>query len=469
MEGSIVRKKFKGSLLVAVLVSVALLTSCTTGDKGTKQTGKTNEEKIETIRVWTGDGSSKELVSKMVEEYNNAVGKDKGIKIEYKVYGGDYEKVLQMACASSETPELFKVPGQLRYYIDNNYIIPIDEMPGAQDFLDKYKGTLRKGQHIFNDKTYAVSRRLTTIGLIYNKDLFKKAGIVDANGQPMPPKTWKEIVEYSKKITKPADKEYGIALPLKWGGYTDFELIYPFMSSVGRTYFDPKTGKYDFTSYKPMLEYLLQIKKDNSYFPGAESLDNDPARAQFAEGRIGMKFAASWDVGVLNDQFPAKIDWGVAEIPLLDANQQRYKQFSIASSYTQISSSAKKANLDKVMEVFKWFSSDEFSQRMYEESKEIPVNFDIAKNAKKQPDKKGWKEFSQMADKSYSNPPPPVIKIDGSDYRQVFLKIWAGAVSIDSGLAELNEKYNQALDKAVADGVIDMSIFKDPAYDISIK
>ncbi|UKI35906.1 MAG: hypothetical protein L6V93_17925 [Clostridiales bacterium] len=62
------------------------------------------------------------------------------------------------------------------------------------------------------------------------------------------------------------------------------------------------------------MEAIMQIKSDGSYYPGAEGIDNDPARARFAEGNIGMKIGYSWDVGVLNDQFPCKNATGVLHL-----------------------------------------------------------------------------------------------------------------------------------------------------------
>lgn len=44
--------------------------------------------------------------------------------------------------------------------------------------------------------------------LFYNKDMFKKAGIVDENGEPKPPQTWEEFVAVAQKLT---DRQQGVA------------------------------------------------------------------------------------------------------------------------------------------------------------------------------------------------------------------------------------------------------------------
>ncbi|MBR6849880.1 MAG: extracellular solute-binding protein, partial [Lachnospiraceae bacterium] len=68
----------------------------------------------------------------------------------------------------------------------------------------------------YNGKTYTVPITAGPQGLLYNKDLFKAAGLVDENGEPTPPETFDELVEYAKILTDVGKKQYGIILPLKW-------------------------------------------------------------------------------------------------------------------------------------------------------------------------------------------------------------------------------------------------------------
>ena len=68
------------------------------------------------------------------------------------------------------------------------------------------------------------------------------------------------------------------------------------------------------------MQTIIGIKEDGSYMPGVESLTNDAARAKFGAGGIGMKVAGSFDYGVLTEQFPAQIEWGVAPYPVADEN-----------------------------------------------------------------------------------------------------------------------------------------------------
>jgi len=431
------------------------------------KTGSQSEsEKVEIIRVWTGESHSKDVLTKLVEQYNETIGKQEGIKIEYTVHSGDYKNVLDMAIASSQQPEIFRPSGG--GYAESGKITAISDMPGGEEFIAKYKDKLVKNVNIINGKVYSIPWSVTTIGLLYNKDMFKKAGIVDEKGEAKPPKTWEEMREYAKKLTNPKEEKYGIAIPLKWGGYSDFELINPYVSSIGRGIFDTTTGKFDFSVYKPLFTWLEQIREDNSYFPGPEGLDNDPARAQFAEGRIGMKFGASWDVGVLNDQFPAKIDWGVAEIPTMDSNV-RYKSFMSPQSLGAISSDIHGKDPKKVFEVYKWLHSDEVLLKLYEAGKYIPVDANIVKNSSNTPTSKGWKEFALLAEKSSSIIYAPEISNKGLMFGAATSKIWTKTMSIDDAIEAMNKGYNEALEKGRQNGSFDINNYINKDYNTMIK
>lgn len=449
--------------VAAVSMLAGVLSGCGGGDTPTGKTGG-----AETITVWTDSASTKEVMNELIQNYNNTEGKEKGIQIDYQVYGDNYTQMLDLAISSDQQPELFKAQGGvLETYASSGKVMSIEDLPGGQEYLKKFDGLLTHTDHIFGGKTYAVPYSVNTVGLLYNKDLFKKAGIVDENGEAKPPVTWDELCEDAKKITNPQEKVYGIALPLKWEAYYDWEMRFPFFSTVGDDFFNHKSGKFDFASYKPALEWLLQIKNDNSYFPGAEGLDNDTARAQFAEGRVGMKFGAVWDVGVFNDQFVAKMDWGVAPMPKAEADSPNL-QFALSTSNLCVGSTASKKDLSKVMAVFDWMHSDEVLAKLYEESMVIPYDPKIMEKAEREPNQKGWKEFAALLDVSKNVTLQPNLKIEGIDYKQVFSKIWVGELGIDEGLADLDTRYNAALDKAVADGSVDLQQYSDPNFDPTV-
>ena len=58
----------------------------------------------------------------------------------------------------------------------------------------------------YRGKVYGIPNGVDDRALFYNKDLFKRAGLVDENGQARPPRDWDELEEYAVKLTERDDK-----------------------------------------------------------------------------------------------------------------------------------------------------------------------------------------------------------------------------------------------------------------------
>src|SRR2546430_15832078 len=49
---------------------------------------------------------------------------------------------------------------------------------------------------------YGIPERVDDRALFYNKDLLKRAGFVDANGEAQPPRNWEELEQMAVKLTE---------------------------------------------------------------------------------------------------------------------------------------------------------------------------------------------------------------------------------------------------------------------------
>lgn len=424
-------KKFMACILAAS-VAITALAGCA------KKTGVENG--VKTVTVWSGNSSSQDIDTKLIKKWNESTGKEKGIYIDYTVKGGDtINQEVELALQNGDAPDMFP-SAYLQKYVESGYVVAINDLPGGEEFLKDYEGYLRIRDSIVNGKVYRVPINGGTQGLIYNKDMFKAAGIVDEKGEAKPPETWDEVVEYAKKLTNKSKQQFGIIVPLKWTGWATSDIQFPMMSSVGHFGYNPVTNDYDYSGLVPIMHAFLDMKANGSIYPGADGLENDAARAIFASGCVGMKFGFSFDVGVLNDQFPAECDWGVAPYPVVDKNV-RYKQ-RMGYGYTY---SINKKSLDTVggealMEVLKFFASDEFNR----ESGSYPFRIEEGQTITTTPEnekKTGWREFAELA--SISSPEPIEPKIDrGSDpnFATIFVNdVWTGKKTPEKVAEEYNE------------------------------
>lgn len=425
-------KRITAGALAAVMLGCGL-TAC-----GGKQTADGGDD-VTVFEVWSGDSHSKATMEKLIENYNQGEGKDKGIRIEYKIQQA--QGAFEMAIESGDAPDFHT--DNVKKGTELDRLVAIESLPGGEEFLKQYEGYLTNGTHTWQGKTYTVPFYVTTFGMVYNKDMFKKYGLVDENGEPTPPKTYDELREYAKVLTNTKNQEYGIILPLKNEWFVDSDIKFATMTNQGYMDFNPETGETDFMGYEPIINMYMGIKEDKSYYPDPEGIDNDTARAQFAEGNIGMKFAGSYDVGVYSDQFPAKCDWGVAPFPVANDNV-RYKTRMAMDGYLCINKQATEGkDPEKIMEAYKFLVGTDMLKELYRDGKAIPYNSDIVKDVELG-DKAmtGWSEFCALVNDSHASWNQPGEVMTGQKFlKQVFLEdIWTGKVETKAALKDLNDR-----------------------------
>jgi len=453
------------SLAIIEVVLLGSIAACARSSSDASSSGA-RPKTVTVVKLLDNAGAYKLLTEKKIEEYNNGVGKDRGVKIDIETLTDRYREVLLLAIRSGNPPDLFAMPAGLEAsYIASGWVMPLEDVPGSREIITRFRQYLKTERHIHGGKTYALPLEVLPIKMAYNRDLFRKAGIVDAKGEPTPPKTWAEVAQYAKRIT---DASSGAAYGFGhcWAFVVGYRrlLFKPFIASIGHFWFDHRTGRYNFKDFAPALEFMMQTKNDRSCFPGAESLDMDPLRAQFAEGRIGMFIAASYEVAVFSQMFPTKVDWAICDMPVMDPNN-RYKEVMLDRVNVSISSSVTKERLPGVFEAFKFMHDKKFYQYLYENCAIIPHEQDIITSAGNVQNKTGWKAMSADLSKGYTIFPWPdsLLTLEGPSHKEVLDRVWLGELSIDTALADLEKRYNEALDRAIKEGKITISnyIFKE--------
>ncbi len=434
-------KKLKiTALIIALVIFAGAFSGC--GDK------ETNADDFTEITWWSTNSHSKAVMTELVKEFNNTIGKENKVRLVMEVKE-DVAQQLKIALQSGNEPDLFS-PSVLSEFAENNYIVPLDEVEGLEDLIAKNSDFRNHGTNVWNDKLYMLPVSCKLYGLAYNKDMFKAAGIVDKKGNAKPPKTIDEMVEAAKKLTDKSKQQFGIILPIKWTGWFNNEIANNAQRSSGMQNgnYNINEGVYDFNGIKPLAEAILQMKKDGSVYPGAESVDNDPARARFAEGNIGMKFAITWDVGVWNDQFKANCDWGVAPAPVAKKGEEYYSIKSPGMSVAIGRKGLEEKGAEKISLVYNWLYSDDVLVRLCEESVEMPWRADIIEKCDFSKAKKGWADFAEILKYSdkYNPPVPRDISAYDTDGVDFVNRVWSGKISLDKWIDERNKISNEGIE-----------------------
>ena len=481
-------------LLAGIMLTAGMLGACGSGG----QTAETAEEsstviqeessavasaedgtdagKVTTVTYWNTDSGEKAFVDEIVEEFNSTIGKENNVQIELThVESSSATQELGVALQNGVGPDIFNVP-ELGEYAEKGYIVPLTEVAGLEELLENNPG-MSDGYNSYRNKIYMIQMARTVIGLAYNKDMFIEAGIVDENGEAKPPTTIAEMVEDAKLLTDTANQKFGFGLPLGWSGAIgNYYIAYPSQSNSGliQGQYDYKTGLYDFSGLKAYSEAYLQMKENGSLYPGAESLDNDAARARFAEGNIGMMFTVQWDCAVWNDQFPAKCDWGVVAIPVENEDAEYLQWSDIRSSYGIGSRGIEEGREAAIALVFNYMCSDEMMIRRAEEGIAIPSRADLVEKCDFSESPERWDDFCKLTEISVDkNYPVKRISLDGLDsYDTEFVNnVWTGKKSVDSWITEMTGRYNNGaelyIENAPEDIAAQMNARMDPDLDLS--
>lgn len=432
---------------IALILVIIFVLSCLSAACINLNNRRTNS-RLTTVRVWSGQAGSKVVYTKLVDEWNKTVGREKGIFIQYEVFPAtEYWNMARDAIEKGTTPDILRISGSKKTFAENGDIVPIEDFPGGEQFVKDYGEPLLEGKEIFGGKTYFVNGEVTTYALIYNKDMFKRYGIVDASGKPLVPKTMSEYIHIAARLTHPEDGCYGIGIPLKGSTYSSALFTAPFDSCIDSPV-NYDEGTKDYTSLRYAFEWLSKVKKSSCYFPGAENLDNDMMRSQFAAGRIGMFIGASWDVGVLTQQFPTECDWGVAPLPIVEGYQKFTDIASITSGFC-IGKNALNNDREKVMEVFKFLHSQKHHQNLYEAGAVIPRRPEIMKDADLSNTPVQWEAFADQYTEIAPRYNVPTISIKDITLDEAIDYIWNGEKTV----SEVIFLYEDAFRRAYRDAV----------------
>ena len=441
------------------LLLVLLLASTMVFAQGTKETAS-DSGKVTEIKLWSRVGGGREFEVENIEEWNQTLGKEAGIKVVSEFFGSDYDEVLTLARNSGKLPDLFTSRNKIEDWVASDSVMAIDDLPGGDALIEKYSDYIVDGISRFDGKVYSIKSVANTFRMVVNKSLLAKSGFNSL------PETWEELRAMASKVTKDnKSKKFGIAFPLKFGnnGENFWKLcaIYSLSNTYGfENWYNRSTHRYDYAALKPVFELMREFQKDKSFLPGAEGLDNDTARAEFAAGNLAFMYAASWDYGVYTTQFPIgnKFEWEVMEMP---GSGEYPTPLSPGVRLADAINKDTKVPLGKLFYfIDTYIYGDEYLKKAYEAGVFLPVLSSITSKAGGEVTQQ-WKDLAPTMNDAPETPhPDSFITIDGKSWPEVFMLIWSDpSMDISSALADLDKRYNAGLEKAIASGIIDPSIY----------
>ncbi|MFH1753671.1 MAG: extracellular solute-binding protein [Candidatus Omnitrophota bacterium] len=214
---------------------------------------------------------------------------------------------------------------------------------------------------------YGVPIDVTAIQFLYNKDLFRQAGLNPED----PPDTWQEFLEAGKAL-----KAAGI--PGLVSGWGEIWMIDCFASNYAMNIMGKDkvvaTIKGDVPYTDPdwikVLSLFKEMADEDILAPGIVAMVNKTAEQTFANGRSAFAFNGSWCVNVYKGMNP-KLNYAAMMPPRVNLENPMYIWGGAGASFIV---NKKSPDKDKIIKFLKWLTAEDQQVFLSRETNNLPAN-----------------------------------------------------------------------------------------------
>ncbi|HSR17592.1 MAG TPA: ABC transporter substrate-binding protein, partial [Ignavibacteriaceae bacterium] len=267
------------------------------------------------------------FISSTVPALNELIDKfekeNPGIKIkpQYIPSGDALIQKLITAIQSKTAPDISWLHSDfIEDLVEADAIYKMDHFIGGKDGISKeelndiYPALLKFSS--WKGTLYSLPMEATNLALLYNKDMFKKAGL-DPNH---PPKNWDELKEFSKKLTIDKNKDgnfeqVGFFVPVfpaagPLGSWMVWQFM-PFLWQAGGDYVNDEQTKVLYSSDAGVkaLKLWQQLYEEQNLKTFTNLFEN-----AFVSGNLAMAMDGPWNLPRYNDLLK-HLNWGFVPLP----------------------------------------------------------------------------------------------------------------------------------------------------------
>jgi multiple sugar transport system substrate-binding protein len=414
------------SLSCIGMLLVVILSAC--GGSSTSSSSSDGNVNL-TYMIW--DKNQKPALQTIV---NNFEKQNPHIKVTIDVTPfAAYWTKLQTAATGGSLDDVFWMNGpNFQTYASNGVIAPIDDNIKADNVsLSNYPSSL-VNLYTYNGKHYALPKDFDTVGLWYNKTLFKAAGI----SYPDSSWTWQTAEDAAQKLTNASKGVWGIAAPM-----VDQEGFYNTIPQNGGTVIssDGKTSGFDSAASIGGLQYWTNMIQ-KKYSPTQAQMTDTTPLTLFESGKVAMFYGGSWDAVEFNTNSYTKANADVTVMP-----EGKTRAAVIHGLGNVIS--ANTSHAAEAWAFVKYLGSKDAADVEANSGTVIP-----AYNGTQDAWVKSYPQFhlQSFLDELAYSVPFPVSKNTAAwidIQNKILTQVWSGQLSVDAGAKELASQMNALLAK----------------------
>jgi ABC-type glycerol-3-phosphate transport system substrate-binding protein len=350
-----------------VVLSIFNLTGCSSSGKGSSDTS---------VVVWHWMSDREPAFQTLAAKYESVTGK----KVRFELYAPSesYVQKVRAAAQTNTLPDIYGVLGEPRdfagfvkagHVADLSTEMNKDDGEWMKRFFDK---ALVNGRFAVDNGygvtagIYGVPLDVTNIQMLYNKDLFKAAGL----NPETPPQTWKDFLAMG-----PAFKKIGV--PGFVSGWGELWLIDCFASNLAFNLMGEEKvlktikGEVPYTDPDWVRLFTLfdELRDSGILGAGVVSMVNKTAEQTFANGRAALSFNGSWGVNVYSGMNPS-LNYGACLPPAVSDAHPRVIWGGAGSTLVV---NAKSARKDDAIAFLKWLTEKDQQVFLSQETKNLPA------------------------------------------------------------------------------------------------
>lgn len=337
-----------------------------------------------TVTVWHWMSDREEAFVELAEQYRQLTGQ----KIAFDLYAPSesYSSKIKAAAQTNTLPDIFGVLGESRdlaSFIRSGFVA---ELSGIIDKVDTgfFQDTLFEkavsvnkfvadNHYKVEPGIYGVPLDITTIQMVYNRKLFRQAGL----NPDMPPKTWDEFMDAARRLK---DRK----IPVFVGGFGEIWMLDALSSNWAMNImgeekvFDTYRGKVPYTDpdWVKVLGLFKQMTDEGIFTSGAVTMVNKSAEQAFANERAAIGYNGSWCVNVYKGMNP-DLDYAAMLPPAISAENPMKIWGGAGSSFMVNNKSERK---EAAIRFLRWLSEKEQQAFLANATNNLPANRHSLKN-----------------------------------------------------------------------------------------
>jgi len=311
-------KKLISIFVLTIFVLATVLAGCSSSKNNTSSANETNTQKQETAKpvtiklgMWSSSPAEKKIVDDQIAKFKE---KYPNIDVQIETIVGDYMQKLQTELASNTAPDIFYLDSMPAPQLMSSGVLePLD------DYIKKYNVDVNDFEPAllsafqWDGKTYGLPKDFNTLALFYNKDMFKAAGINE------PPKTWEELRDVAKKLTKDGVK--GLVLS------ADLARFDAFINQNGGSVYQDGKVTLNLSENAQALDFYVSLITKDKVADTPQNMGEGWNGDAFAAKKAAMAIEGGWMIPFLKEKAP-DLNYGIAELPA--GKQKSTMAFTVA-------------------------------------------------------------------------------------------------------------------------------------------